>query len=183
MLRGLALAATKVSSREGAVVGVNGVEPAEAQAGLRRLAGELVPRLAEELQEASGSVTQIMTGALSAMLRKRSSLSRRARSASRRTRAMLRCRRDLRQQLARAERLDQVVVGAGLPGPRRALSSPARADTRMTGKVRVRGSARSSRSRPKPSRRGIMMSASTRSGMRLAIAASAASPSATASTS
>ena len=72
---------------------------------------------------------------------------------------------DARQQLARRERLDQVVVGAGLQPLERA-SSPARADSIMTGMSRVASSARSARSSPKPSSSGIITSVSTRSGAR-----------------
>ena len=57
------------------------VDPAEAEAGFGSLAGELVPRLAQiGSKTPSGSVIHIVTGALSAMLRKRASLSRNATS-------------------------------------------------------------------------------------------------------
>ena len=68
-----------------------------------------------------------------------------------------------RQQLAGRERLDQVVVGAGLEPLDRA-SSPARAESIITGTSVVAGSARSAASSPKPSRSGIITSVSTRSG-------------------
>jgi len=55
-----------------------------------------------------------------------------------------------RQQLARRERLDQVVVRARRQ-PLDDASSPARADSKITGTVHVRGSARRARSKAKPS--------------------------------
>ena len=48
--------------------------------------------------------------------------------------------------------------------PSTAASSPARADSMITGIARVRSSARSAASRPKPSSRGIITSVRTRSG-------------------
>ncbi len=63
------------------VIGMEGVNPAKAEAGFRSLAGELVPRLAQiGSKTPSGSVIHTVTGALSAMLRKRASLSRNATS-------------------------------------------------------------------------------------------------------
>ena len=71
---------------------------------------------------------------------------------------------DARHQLARRERLDQVVVGAGLQPSTRA-SSPARAESRMTGmSAGFADRPRSARSRPNPSRFGIITSVSIRSG-------------------
>ena len=86
------------------------------------------------------------------------------------------------QQLPGAERLDQVVVGPGLHPLDPALLAGA---GRQHDDRHVRacaGSARSSRSSPNPSSRGIITSVRTRSGGRSRAAASAASPSGTAST-
>ena len=55
-----------------------------------------------------------MTGALSAMLRKRASLSRKSSVASRRKLRQAQVRFHAGEQLARGERLDQIVVGAGV---------------------------------------------------------------------
>ena len=73
-------------------------------------------------------------------------------------------RRDVSQQLAGAERLDQVVVGSRRQSFQLWLSSSARAESRMIGNVLVRGSARRRAASPVPSRRGIMTSLKTRSG-------------------
>ena len=62
-------------------------------------------------------------------------------------------------------------------------SSPARAESRITGIARLSGCSRIAAIRPKPSRPGIMTSETTRSGGRARMLASAASPSGTASTS
>ena len=97
--------------------------------------------------------------------------------------AELELRGDARQQLARAERLDEVVVGAGLPAPRCAppRRRAPRAGSRDVRSVADRRAARAAA--PKPSRPGIITSVSTRSGGAARAAASAAAPSAAASTS
>ena len=66
--------------------------------------------------------------------------------------------------------------------PSMRASSPARAESRITGSERVRSSARIAASRPNPSSVGIITSASTRSGELLRIRSSAAPPSPTVST-
>ena len=85
-------------------------------------------------------------------------------------------------QLARRERLGQIIVGAGVQSfDARLFAGPrGEQDHRQIAQLRV---ARSSRSRPKPSRPGIMTSVSSRSGFLARIAASAAWPSETVSTS
>ena len=71
--------------------------------------------------------------------------------------------RDAGQQLAGAERLGEVVVGPRLqPLDPRLLARPGRRS--RIGIAAVAGSARSSRSRPKPSSIGIITSVRTRSG-------------------
>ncbi len=62
---------------------------------------------------------------------------------------------DPHEQVTRRKRLDDVVVRAD-PRPLVASSSPARAESMMIGMLRSSGSARSARTSPKPSRRGIM---------------------------
>ena len=62
-------------------------------------------------------------------------------------------------------------------------SSPARADSMMTGKSRRSGSFRIATSKPKPSSPGIMASVTTRSGRFRRIASIAAFPSSAVSTS
>ena len=70
---------------------------------------------------------------------------------------------DARQELARAERLDEVVVRAGLPMPSTRASSPARAESRIDRHVAQCARRRAARaSSPKPSRRGIITSAERR---------------------
>ena len=69
-----------------------------------------------------------------------------------------------RQQLAGGERLDQVVVGAGLEPLDARLLAGARRQQDRPGRRAVAASARSARSSPKPSRLGIITSVRTRSG-------------------
>ena len=95
----------------------------------------------------------------------------------------LELRRHAGEQLAGAERLDQVLVGAGAePLDARLLAGPRREQDDRDRRG-VAASARIAAIRPKPSRPGIITSASTRSGGRARMLASAAWPSATASTS
>ena len=89
--------------------------------------------------------------------------------------------RDTDQELSRAERLDEVVGGAG-PKPSIVSSMPLRAVSKITGMVRVRSSDLSSRHSSMPERCGIMTSAKTRSGSCAWMADSAALPSDTAVT-
>ena len=71
---------------------------------------------------------------------------------------------DAGQQLARAERLHQVVVGAGLEAVDARLLAGPRRERRSPGMRRSAASARIVRSSSRPSRRGIITSASSRSG-------------------
>ena len=72
-------------------------------------------------------------------------------------------RPDARDEFSGAERLYEIIIGSRLRPSTRA-SSPARAESMINGRVRVRSSSRSRLSKPKPSRRGIITSAKTRSG-------------------
>ena len=85
-------------------------------------------------------------------------------TASRRSRASSQVRVDAGEQLARRERLDQVVVGAGLEALDARLLAGARREQDHRERRASRGSARSARSRPKPSSPGIITSVRTRSG-------------------
>ena len=70
-----------------------------------------------------------------------------------------------------AERLDQIVVGAGGSRPSTLASSPARADSMITGRRPQRSLCRAAAcSKPKPSSFGIITSVSTRSGATLSSA-------------
>ena len=90
-------------------------------------------------------------------------------------------RRHARQQLARAERLDQVLVGAGLQTfDARFLAGARRQQHDRDCPGALVGAER--RSRPKPSSFGIITSARTKSGALASIRSSAARPSPTAST-
>ena len=71
---------------------------------------------------------------------------------------------DPREQLARAERLDEIVVGAGLQAFDARLLAGARREQDHRERSSVAASARSACSSPKPSSRGIITSARTRSG-------------------
>ena len=71
---------------------------------------------------------------------------------------------DARQQLARAERLDQVVVGAGLEALDARLLAGARRQQDDRHRARVVVGAAGARSRPKPSSRGIITSVSDEVG-------------------
>ena len=95
--------------------------------------------------------------------RNRSSLWRIACSDSRRKPIDLQVRADAGQQFLGAERLDQVVVGPGFQAFDR-LSSPARADSMMTGRPLVRGSAPQCFHQAEAVELGIITSVRIRSG-------------------
>ncbi len=167
-----------------AVLGMDRHPGAEAQRLFGGLAGELAPELVEDevsepsalghphhhrrvlghVAEARFALAQLLRGRLAPHLRQLELGVARGRSARGRRRAWSGSRR------RRPSR------------PSTRASSPARAESTMTGRSRKCGSSRSARSKPKPSRFGIITSVSTRSGRSRRIASSAAAPSATVST-
>ncbi len=95
----------------------------------------------------------------------RSACSRSTRSASCRRRETVSCAAT-RASSSSAENGLTRYPSAPLSNPSMAASSPARADSSSTGMVRVRSSARSARTRPRPSSPGIITSDRIRSGRR-----------------
>ena len=118
----------------------------------------------------------------SSFARVASSATARASSAACFCRRALQLRLDARHQLARRERLDQVVVRAGVQAVDARLVAGARRQHDDGDGRQLARPARRRRSSAKPSSAGIITSVRIRSGGSRSAAASAAAPSATAST-
>ena len=100
--------------------------------------------------------------ASTASRRSRSSLKRTACSDSRRRR-LIEDRHDSRQELLGYEGLDKIVIRPGFQ-PLNSTFLAGTAESMMTGRLAVAGSARSAAIKPSPSRRGIITSVRIRSG-------------------